>query len=115
LKTYGDIGSKFRFVILASMRAKQLLRGAKPSVKSKSKNLIRVAQEEVKKGLIDYEIVQDKQESFHEPYEEMLIGEEVGKGSGTVEGKTGAGGKKPENDKEQKDELKKKPKKKKKN
>jgi len=115
LKTYGDIDSKFRFVILASMRAKQLLRGAKPSVKSKSKNLIRVAQEEVKKGLIDYEIVQDKQESFHEPYEEMLIGEEVGKGSGTVEGKTGAGGKKPENDKEQKDELKKKPKKKKKN
>jgi len=115
LKTYGDIDSKFRFVILASMRAKQLLRGAKPSVKSKSKNLIRVAQEEVKKGLIDYEIVQDKQESFHEPDEEMLIGEEVGKGSGTVEGKTGAGGKKPENDKEQKDELKKKPKKKKKN
>lgn len=97
------------------MRAKQLLRGAKPSVESKSKNLIRVAQEEVKKGLIDYEIVQDKQESFHEPYEEMLIGEEVGKGSGTVEGKTGAGGKKPENDKEQKDELKKRPKKKKKN
>ena len=115
MKTYGDIGSKFRFVILASMRAKQLLRGAKPSVKSKSKNLIRVAQEEVKKGLIDYEIVQDKQESFHEPDEEMLIGEEVGKGSGTVEGKTGAGGKKPENDKEQKDELKKRPKKKKKN
>lgn len=115
MKTYGDIGSKFRFVILTSMRAKQLLRGAKPSIKSKSKNLIRVAQEEVKKGLIDYEIVQDKQEPFHEPYEEMLIGEEVGKGSGTVEGKTGAGGKKPENDKEQKDELKKRPKKKKKN
>lgn len=115
MKTYGDIDSKFRFVILASMRAKQLLRGAKPSVESKSKNLIRVAQEEVKKGLIDYEIVQDKQESFHEPDEEMFIGEEVGKGSGTVEGKTGAGHEEPENDKEQKDELKKRPKKKKKN
>lgn len=115
MKTYGDIDSKFRFVILASMRAKQLLRGAKPSVESKSKNLIRVAQEEVKKGLIDYEIVQDKQESFHEPDEEMFIGEKVGKGSGTVEGKTGAGGEKPENDEGKKDELKKRPKKKKKN
>lgn len=115
MKTYGDIDSKFRFVILASMRAKQLLRGAKPSVESKSKNLIRVAQEEVKKGLIDYEIVQDKQESFHEPDEEMFIGEEVGKGSGTVEGKIGAGDKEQENDEGQKVDLKKGPKKKKKN
>ena len=52
-----DIGSKFRFVILTSLRAKQLLRGAKPKVKTKSKNLIRVAQEEVEQGLVDFEII----------------------------------------------------------
>lgn len=39
------------------MRAKQLLAGAKPRIKSRSKNLIRIAQEEVKQGLVDYEIV----------------------------------------------------------
>jgi DNA-directed RNA polymerase subunit omega len=57
LKEYGEIDSKFRYVILAAMRAKQLLGGAKPRIKSRSKNLIRIAQEEVKQGLVDYEIV----------------------------------------------------------
>ena len=57
MKEFGEIDSKFRYVILAAMRAKQLLSGAKPRIKSRSKNLIRIAQEEVKQGLIDYEIV----------------------------------------------------------
>lgn len=78
MKDYGDIDSKFRFVILASKRAKQLLAGARPKIKSKSKNLIRLAQEEVEKGLIKYEIVQpDKEELAHEE-EEIFIGEELG-------------------------------------
>lgn len=49
-------------MILASKRAKQLLKGEKPKVKSKSKNLIRVAEEEVKKGLVDYEFLQSEKE-----------------------------------------------------
>jgi DNA-directed RNA polymerase omega subunit len=77
LKNYGDIDSKFRYVILASMRAKQLLRGAKPLIKSKSKNLIRVAQEEVKKGLVDFEIVKSSPEETPSIEEEMFIGEEI--------------------------------------
>ena len=48
------------------MRAKQLLGGAKPRVKSKSKNLIRIAQEEVKQGLVDYEIVKPAKEQIEE-------------------------------------------------
>jgi len=78
LKAYGDLDSKFRFVILASKRAKQLLAGAKPKIKTKSKNLIQVAQKEVKQRLIDYEIVQPKAEEFHGIEDEAFIGEELG-------------------------------------
>jgi len=77
LKTYGGIDSKFRFVIVASKRAKQLLRGEKPKLKSKSKNLISIAQEEVKHGLIDFEIVQPKKEEFLKDEDEIFIGEEL--------------------------------------
>ncbi len=79
MKKYGDIDSKFRYVILASRRAKQLLKGAKPKIRSRSKNLIRVAQEEVKRGLIGYEIVQKKQDEVRESSDEMFIGEELGR------------------------------------
>ena len=62
------------------MRAKQLLSGAKPRIKSKSKNLIRIAQEEVRKGLVDYEIVKAAKEGveeFSDSEDEVFIGEEV--------------------------------------
>lgn len=72
------IDSKFRFVILAAKRAKQLLHGAKPRVKSRSKNPIRVAQEEVRDGAIDFEIIELKKEEIPEPAEEGFIGEEIG-------------------------------------
>ena len=77
MKDYGDIDSKFRYVILASMRAKQLLRGAKPRIKTKSRNLIRIAQEEVKRGLVDYEIIKPPKEEELESGEKMFIGEEI--------------------------------------
>ena len=69
--------SKFKFVIVASKRAKQLLKGAKPRVKSKSKSLIRVAQQEVVKGLVNYEIVQKRKEEEYRPEDEDFIGEEI--------------------------------------
>ena len=72
------IDSKFRFVILAAKRAKQLLHGAKPRVKSRSKNPIRVAQEEIRDGAIDFEIIEIKKEEIAEPAEEGFIGEEIG-------------------------------------
>ena len=76
MERYGDLDSKFRFVILASKRAKQLLQGAKPKIKTRSRNLIRIAQAEVRAGLIDYEIVQPKKEEAHEA-EDIFIGEEI--------------------------------------
>ncbi len=77
MKEYGEIDSKFRYVILASKRAKQLLKGAKPKLKPKTKNLIRVAQDEVKRGLIDFEIVHNKVEEYSETGDDMFIGEEI--------------------------------------
>ena len=77
MKSYGDIDSKFRFVIIAAKRAKQLLRGAKPKLKSKSKNPIRIALNEVAQNLIDYEIIESKKEEISKPEEQVFIGEEL--------------------------------------
>ena len=79
------IDSKFRFVILAAKRAKQLLHGAKPRVKSRSKNPIRVAQEEVRDGVIDFEIIELKKDEIPEPAEEGFIGEEIGEAPEEIE------------------------------
>jgi len=78
LKTYTDFDSKFRFVIVAAKRAKQLLKGSKPKLESKSKNLIRIAQEEVRKGLVEYAIVDSPQEELLVSDGDMFIGEELG-------------------------------------
>ena len=72
------IDSKFRFVILAAKRAKQLLHGDKPKIKTKAKNPIRIAQEEVRFGVVDYDIVEPKVEESREPEDEGFIGEVIG-------------------------------------
>jgi DNA-directed RNA polymerase omega subunit len=72
LQTYGKIDSKFRFVILASKRAKQLLKGSKVKVRTKSKNPIRIAQIEVKAGVVDYEIIKPLREDAPELEEQVL-------------------------------------------
>ncbi len=72
------IDSKFRFVILASKRAKQLLHGDKPRIKTKSRNPIRIAQEEVRMGTVGYDIVEPKAEEMHEPEDNGFIGEVIG-------------------------------------
>jgi len=89
LQTYGKIDSKFRFVILASKRAKQILKGSKVKIKSKSKNPIRIAQIEVKTGLVDYEILKAAREDLAEVEEQVLsvdagIAEEADEGGGAA-------------------------------
>ena len=59
--------STFRFVIVAAQRATQLLKGERPRIKSKYKNPIRIAQEEVRTGAVQYEIL---------PYQPEETGEE---------------------------------------
>ena len=72
-----EIDSKFRFVIIASKRAKQLLYGAKPKIKSKFRNLIRIAQEEIEQGVIGFDIVRSKKEEAHDIKDDVLIGQEL--------------------------------------
>lgn len=81
-----EIDSKFRFVIIVSKRAKELLNGAKPKVKSKFRNLIRVAQEEIEQGVIGFNIVKSKKEELHDVEAEVFIGEELENKEGETEG-----------------------------
>ncbi|MGQ9800832.1 MAG: DNA-directed RNA polymerase subunit omega [Candidatus Saccharicenans sp.] len=64
--------SKFRFIIVAAQRAKQLLKGAHPRVKSRHRNPIRIAQEEIKSGAVQYEILPFKREEGLEEEEVLL-------------------------------------------
>ncbi len=46
--------SKFRFVLLASSRAEQLVRGARPKIEGTSKKPTRISMEELKAGLVPW-------------------------------------------------------------
>lgn len=70
--------SRFQFVILAAKRARQLLKGAKPKIKTKSRNPIRIAQEEIKMGLVDFEILASLEPAEEVQSEEILVSEGAG-------------------------------------
>jgi DNA-directed RNA polymerase omega subunit len=74
LDSFGNIDSKFRFIILASKRAKQLLRGAKPKIRAKSRNLIRIAQAEVRAGLIEFEVLPERRDDIPDVDDRMFVG-----------------------------------------
>jgi DNA-directed RNA polymerase subunit omega len=74
LDAFGNIDSKYRFIILAAKRAKQLLRGAKPKIQTKSKSPIRIAQIEVRNGLIEYEIIPTRMDEVPEREERLFVG-----------------------------------------
>lgn len=77
MNRFGNVDSKFRFVILASKRAKQLLKGAKPKVKAKSRNPIRIAQTEVRSGVIEFEILPTQKEEYQEQEDRVFVGEGI--------------------------------------
>jgi DNA-directed RNA polymerase omega subunit len=51
-----DVDSKFRFITVASQRAKQLQNGAKPRVDVRSRKPTRVAIQEVLAGAVSWEM-----------------------------------------------------------
>ncbi|MBP1595581.1 MAG: polymerase Rpb6 [Acidobacteria bacterium] len=55
-----NIGSKYRFIIIAAERAKQLQNRAKPKVRVKSAKPARIAIREVEENLIAFEIPQQE-------------------------------------------------------
>ena len=74
MDAFGNIDSKYRFIIIAAKRAKQLLKGAKPKTQGKSKNPIRIAQAEVRSGLIEYEIIPTHMDEVPEREERVFVG-----------------------------------------
>jgi len=51
-----DVDSKFRFITVASQRAKQLQNGAKPRVDARSRKPTRIAMQEVLAGAVSWEL-----------------------------------------------------------
>ena len=52
------IDSKFRFILVAAKRARQLQAGAKALLQTQSKKVTRVAQQEVGAGLVPFEMLE---------------------------------------------------------
>ncbi len=51
-----NLDSKFRFILVAAKRARQLQSGAKPLIQTPTKRSTRVAQQEVGAGLVPIEL-----------------------------------------------------------
>jgi DNA-directed RNA polymerase subunit omega len=51
------LDSKFRYILIAAKRARQLQAGARPLIQSTAKRLTRVAQQEVAAGLVPFELL----------------------------------------------------------
>ena len=52
-----NIGSKYRFIIIAAERAKQLQNNARPKIRTKSNKPTYIAMREVEQGQVKFEIV----------------------------------------------------------
>lgn len=57
-----SIDSKFRFILIAAKRTRQLQSGARPQVQSQAKKPMKIAQQEVISGLVPFELVEAKTE-----------------------------------------------------
>lgn len=52
-----NIDSKFRFILIAAKRARQLQSGARPLVQAPTRKPTKVACQEVEAGLVPYELL----------------------------------------------------------
>jgi DNA-directed RNA polymerase omega subunit len=57
------VDSKFRYVLLVSKRAEQLIQGAQPRTKSKHAKATRVAMEEVEKDQVKWQLTPPTEET----------------------------------------------------
>ncbi len=62
IKVPEEFDSKFRFILVAADRAKQLQNGAPPKIEVKSRKPAYIALREVEKGLIPFEILEEAEE-----------------------------------------------------
>lgn len=52
-----NIDSKFRFILIAAKRARQLQGGAKALIHTTSRKPTRIAQEEIRAGAVEWELI----------------------------------------------------------
>jgi DNA-directed RNA polymerase subunit omega len=57
-----EYGSKFRFILVAAERAKQLQNGAPPKLQVKSKKAAFIAIKEAQESLVEWEILEEDAE-----------------------------------------------------
>lgn len=57
----GTVDSKFRFIVLAAKRTRQLQGGAQPMLTSPGKKFTQIAREEIRQGLVKYELTGEDQ------------------------------------------------------
>ena len=60
-----SIGSKYRFIIVAAERAKQLQNNAKPKIKTKSTKPAYIAMREIEQDLVSFEMLPLVEPSGH--------------------------------------------------
>ena len=60
------VDSKFRFILVAAKRARQLQAGARPLVQTNMMKVTRVAQQEVESGLVLFEMAEEPVEGGSE-------------------------------------------------
>jgi DNA-directed RNA polymerase omega subunit len=58
-----DVDSKFRFITVASQRAKQLQNGAKPRVEARSRKPTRIAMQEVLANTVSWEFKEEAEKA----------------------------------------------------
>jgi DNA-directed RNA polymerase subunit omega len=63
VRTQGEIDSKYRMIILAAQRSKQLQRGATPRVDADPRKTkpTRIAMKEIEKGKVNFETLSESQ------------------------------------------------------
>ena len=65
------IDSRFRYVLLVSKRAEQIVQGAAPKARSRFAKPTRVAMDELAKGLVNWKISTEAAEEPAEPMPEL--------------------------------------------
>ena len=55
----GSIDSKFRYIIVAAKRTRQLQAGSKPMVSAQGRKFTRIAMEEVSAGLVKFDLTEE--------------------------------------------------------
>ncbi len=70
IKIPDQFESKFRLILVAAERAKQLQRGAPPRIDTKARKAAHIALAEVERNLVPYQILEEEKEEEEEEEEE---------------------------------------------